>query len=94
MPMPKTLQLNIVLPETPLPSRTIAGLDLPADGGRLSVWANHQPIIAALIPGSMTIILETGQREQWTISAGALQVENNVATILVGEARQTLTESK
>ena len=91
--MSKTLQLNIVLPETPMPTRTVSGLDLPADGGRLSVWANHQPIIAALIPGSMTIILETGQRERWTISAGALQVENNVATLLVRDATQTLTES-
>ena len=90
--MPKTFQLNIVLPETPTPARTVAALDIPADSGRITLLANHQPIIAAIRPGLMTITLEDGTREQWTLSAGALQMEHNTATLLVREAMQRAAE--
>jgi len=84
----KTFQLEIVLPETPMPPRLINSIDVPASDGRLTVMANHQPMIAALTPGSMIIKDDNGKTETWTIGTGALQVENNVATILVRECTQ------
>ena len=79
-------QLDIVLPETPMPPRTVAAINVPASDGRLTVLAHHQPLIAALCAGRMTLTDEHEQQETWTISAGALQVEDNVATLLVREA--------
>ncbi len=84
--MANLFRLDIVLPEIPMPSREVAAINVPASDGRLSVQAHHQPLIAALIPGTMTIVDEHEQQETWTISAGALQVEDNVATLLVREA--------
>jgi F-type H+-transporting ATPase subunit epsilon len=86
--MPNLFQLDIVLPETPMPSRSIASIDVPAADGRLTVLANHQPLITVLIPGDVQITDENGSREHWIISSGALQVDNNVATLLVREATQ------
>ncbi len=53
--------------------------------------AHHQPLIAALKEGTMVVTDETGLQETWTISAGALQMEGNVATLL---ARTATLESR
>lgn len=71
-----------------MPSRTVASINVPATDGRLTVMANHQPLIAALAAGTMTVIDERDRQETWAISAGALQIEDNVATLLVREATQ------
>ena len=86
--MAHTFQLDIVLPETPMPSRQVVAIDVPAFDGRLTVMADHQPLLAALREGLMTITHENGNRETWTISRGALQVERNVATLLVRDATE------
>ena len=86
--MTKLFRLDIVLPETPMPSRSVAAINVPATDGRLTVMANHQPLIAALRAGTMTVVDEHDRQETWTISSGALQVEDNVATLLVREATQ------
>ncbi len=79
----KAFQLEIVLPETPLPPRSVVSIDVPAADGRLTVMANHQPLIAALQPGSVIIKDENDKLETWSTSAGALQVEKNCVTLLV-----------
>ncbi len=84
--MANTFQLAIVLPETPMPPRNVVAIDVPAAEGRLTIMAHHQPLLAALLTGPMTITDNSGERETWHISAGALQVENNIATLLVREA--------
>lgn len=84
--MSNTLQLKIVLPEASVPYRSIMGINVPAADGRLTVLANHQSLIAALVPGNAVITTEDGKRETWKISAGALQMEKNTATLLVTEA--------
>lgn len=89
--MNNTLQLIIVLPEKAVPPRPIRGIDLPAADGRLTLLAHHQPLIAALVPGTAIITSTTGERENWKLSAGAVQMEKNTACLLVTEA--TLLES-
>jgi F-type H+-transporting ATPase subunit epsilon len=84
--MRNTLQLEIVLPEAAIPARAIRGIDVQAADGRLTLLANHQPLIAALVPGTAIITTADGTREIWQLSAGALQMENNTATLLVAEA--------
>jgi F-type H+-transporting ATPase subunit epsilon len=87
--MPHTFQLNIVLPEVPLPPREVTAINVPATDGRMTILANHQPQITSLADGEMTVMDASGSHEQWTISAGALQIENNVVTLLVREATLT-----
>ena len=92
--MPKTFQLDIILPEMPVPSRTVTAIDLPAADGRLTVMANHQQMIAALKAGTMKITTEDNRQELWNISAGALQIENNVASLLVRTADKNENNEK
>ena len=91
--MANLFRLDIVLPETPMPPREVSAIDVPAKDGRLTVMAHHQPLIVALVPGVMTVVDDQDQRETWSISAGALQVEDNVATLLVREATQEAGEA-
>jgi len=84
--MSNTLQLEIVLPEAAVPARAIRGINVQAADGRLTLLANHQPLVAALVPGTAIITTVDGKRETWHLSAGALLMENNTATLLVTEA--------
>lgn len=84
--MSRPLQLKVILPEASAPLRTIQGIDVPAADGRLTVLAGHQPLIAALVPGTAIVTTPDGTRENWCISAGALQMEGDSAILLVTEA--------
>ena len=84
--MSDPLQLKIILPEASVPPRPIKGINVPATDGRLTVLAGHQPIVVALVEGDAIITTMDGTRETWTLSAGALQMENNTASLLVTKA--------
>ena len=72
-----------------MPSRTVTAIDVPTANGRVTILAHHQPLLAALLAGSMTVTDDEEKKETWAISGGALQVENNVATLLVRNAQAT-----
>ncbi len=84
--MSQPLQLKVILPEASVPPRTIQGIDVPAADGRLTILAGHQPLIAALVPGMAIVTTPDGARENWRLSAGALQMEGDTAILLVTEA--------
>ena len=84
--MSHPLKLKIILPEASVPPRIIKGIDVPASDGRLTVLAGHQPLIAALVAGTAVVTTADGSRENWRLSAGALQVEGDTAILLVTEA--------
>ncbi len=84
--MSRPLLLKIILPEASVPPRTIQGVDVPAADGRLTVLAGHQPLIAALVPGTAIVTAPDGTRESWRLSAGALHMEGDTAILLVTEA--------
>jgi F-type H+-transporting ATPase subunit epsilon len=89
--MSRPLHVKIILPEASVPPRVIQGLDVPAADGRLTVLAGHQPLVAALVPGTAIVSTVDGMRESWRLSAGALQMEGDTAILLVTEA--TLVEN-
>ncbi len=84
--MERTLRLEIVLPAASMPPRPVTGIDVQAADGRLTLLANHQPLIAALTAGPAIITTTNGKRELWQFSDGAIEMKNNTATLLVTEA--------
>jgi F0F1-type ATP synthase epsilon subunit len=55
------------------------------DDTRLSIYHGHAPLIARLLPGSITYATAKGQAEI-TISSGILKVSENQVTVYMGHA--------
>jgi F-type H+-transporting ATPase subunit epsilon len=58
----------------------------PGSAGKLGILANHAPLVSLLDAGTLHIIDAGGQTHRFATSAGFLQVRENRALVLVGEA--------
>ena len=59
-------------------SATIPGL-----AGYLGVWANHAPLVSALVPGVVTLRTDDQGAEQWlAVGAGFVEVSGNVVNVM------------
>jgi F-type H+-transporting ATPase subunit epsilon len=58
----------------------------PGAAGQLGVLANHAPLGSLLTPGEVRITDEGGQLHRFAVDDGFLQVRQNRALVLVGEA--------
>jgi F-type H+-transporting ATPase subunit epsilon len=50
-----TYELNIVTPERSVFDGSVSSTTLPGEEGYLGVWAHHAPMVAALMPGVLTV---------------------------------------
>ena len=58
----------------------------PGAAGKLGILANHAPLVSLLNAGELRIIAAGGAVHRYATSAGFLQVRENRALVLVGEA--------
>ncbi len=58
----------------------------PGTAGQLGILANHAPLVSTLDPGEVRIVDAGGETLRFVISDGFLQVRENRALLLVGEA--------
>ncbi|WP_373047593.1 F0F1 ATP synthase subunit epsilon [Vulgatibacter sp.] len=98
------IQLEIVTPEKRLLSQSVDSVKAPGMDGSFGVLPGHTPYVAALQPGSLTLI--QGNREQhYFIGGGFAQVQGDRVIILaesaesaeeidVERAERALTESQ
>ena len=56
-----TYELNIVTPEKSVFDGPVSSTTLPGEAGYLGVWAHHAPMVAALIPGVLTVFEGTSE---------------------------------
>ena len=54
--------------------------------GDLGISYGHGPLLTALIPGPVRLILEGGQEEVFYVSGGFLEVQKEVVTLLTDTA--------
>ena len=88
-----TFRLRIVTPDLAYPPREVESLDVPAEEGRLTVLARHQPMICLVRTGQARIAASGGP-EDWTIAAGVLRVDRGETVLLVPVARQGATRGE
>jgi F-type H+-transporting ATPase subunit epsilon len=83
-----TYQLSIVTPEKSVFEGEVSSATLPGQTGYLGVWAHHAPMVAALVPGALTV--HEGPSEQPTrilaIAGGFAQVAENRMILVVDAA--------
>jgi F-type H+-transporting ATPase subunit epsilon len=54
--------------------------------GELGITPRHAPLITRLKPGHIDVVLEGGERQQFYISGGILEVQPQVVTVLADTA--------
>ena len=81
--------LEILTPTGALPPRRLRFLDVPAEGGRLTVLPRHQPLICLLRAGEVVTRDEAGSEERWRIDTGTLTVGRAGVTLLTPRIEST-----
>jgi F-type H+-transporting ATPase subunit epsilon len=81
-------QLSIVTPEHNVFDGEVNSTTLPGESGYLGVWAHHAPMVAALIPGVLTV--HEGNSEQptraYAVGGGFAQIADNKLILIVDSA--------
>lgn len=75
-------KLSAVTPEKIAFEKDVTSIVAPGMVGYLGVLTNHAPLITPLVPGRLDVRDSSGQRFEYFITGGFLEVSKNVATIL------------
>ena len=59
---------------------------IPTTTGQYGIQAHHRNMIAAIVPGTLEMILPEGNKEYAVVSGGMVKVRNNEVLILVNSA--------
>jgi len=88
--MANTYKFELVTPERMLFSEDVVEMNAPGSEGYLGVLASHMPLLTALVPGEVRIVLADGRNESSiVISGGFLEVGPAKTTLLADAAELT-----
>ena len=84
--MAKPFQVDVVSPEEALWSGEAEFLVARTPAGEIGVMADHEPVMAALATGAVTVDGVGGSRTTIAVHGGFLQVLDNTVTLLTDRA--------
>ena len=84
--MANTFTVDVVSPEESLWSGEATFLVARTPDGEIGVMADHEPVMAALTTGAVTVDAEDGSRTTFAVHGGFLQVLDNTVTLLTDRA--------
>ncbi len=84
--MAMTMHCDIVSAEEKIYSGMVELLVATGTLGDLGVAPGHAPLLTALIPGPVRIVLQDGAEEIYYVSGGFLEVQSGVVTVLADTA--------
>ena len=89
------MNLEILTPERKLYSGDVYGVQLPGTDGLFEVLEKHAPLVAALKAGNLKILKDksAGNKSNYSIQGGFVEVFNNKVTVLVEGAVPVETSS-
>ena len=76
------MNLEIVTPDKKVYEGEITSIALPGIDGSFQILNNHAPIVSALGTGKMTVIDIEGQTQEYNISGGVVEMNNNKVIVL------------
>jgi F-type H+-transporting ATPase subunit epsilon len=80
------LQAEVLTPEGPVFSGELTQISARTEVGEVGVLANHQPILARLVPSELRLYSSESEVVTYAAAEGYLEVFANRARVLVGEA--------
>jgi len=78
----KPFHLTIARVDTELLKGEVYAVTLPAEDGEMTILANHEPYIAPLRAGTITVQNEQGSQD-FEIEGGFVEVSDNRAIVLL-----------
>ena len=84
--MSHTLRVDIVSAEAEIFSGDAQLVVATGEMGELGIAPRHAPLIARLKPGHVDVVLANGERQQFWVSGGILEVQPQVVTVLADTA--------
>jgi F-type H+-transporting ATPase subunit epsilon len=82
------MQLDILTPDKKIFSGNVYGVQLPGISGLFEVLDKHAPLVSALKPGSLKVLLDKNKTSSYDIQGGFVEVLNNKTTVLVEGASE------
>ena len=84
--MTHTLRVDIVSAEAEIFSGEAQLVVATGEMGELGIAPRHAPLITRLKPGHVDVVLGNGERQQFWVSGGILEVQPQVVTVLADTA--------
>jgi F-type H+-transporting ATPase subunit epsilon len=84
--MAMTMHCDIVSAEEKIFSGLVEILVATGTLGDLGVAPGHAPLLTALIPGPVRVVLQDGSEQIYYVSGGFLEVQSGVVTVLADTA--------
>jgi F-type H+-transporting ATPase subunit epsilon len=84
--MSHTLRVDIVSAEAEIFHGEAALVVATGEMGELGIAPRHAPLITRLKPGHVDVVLSNGERQQFWVSGGILEVQPQVVTVLADTA--------
>jgi F-type H+-transporting ATPase subunit epsilon len=84
--MSHTLRVDIVSAEAEIFHGDATLVVATGEMGELGIAPRHAPLITRLKPGHVDVVLANGERQQFWVSGGILEVQPQVVTVLADTA--------
>jgi F-type H+-transporting ATPase subunit epsilon len=81
-----TIRVEIVSAEAEIYSADATMVIATGEAGELGIAPRHTPLITRLKPGHVDVLLASGERQQFYVSGGMLEVQPQVVTVLADTA--------
>lgn len=77
------MNLTILTPEKEVFSGTVKSVKVPGTSGQFEVLRGHAAIVSSLVEGEVRVLDDAGQKLQYTIQRGFIEVINDEVSLLV-----------
>ncbi len=84
--MTQTIRVDIVSAEAEIYHGDAVMVVATGELGELGITPRHAPLITRLKPGHVDVVLAGGERQQFWVSGGILEVQPQVITVLADTA--------
>ena len=84
--MTNTIRVDIVSAQAEIFSGDATMVIATGELGELGITPRHAPLITRLKPGHVDVLLDGGERQQFYVSGGILEVQPQVITVLADTA--------
>lgn len=81
--MAKSFKVMIVTPDKTAFEGDAVAATIPGLAGYLGVWANHAPLVAAVVPGLVTLkVDDSGSEKYFSVGTGFVEISDNVVNLM------------
>ena len=82
--MAKSFKVLIVTPDKTAYEGDCVSANIPGLAGYIGVWANHAPLIGAVVPGMVELkVDEMGSLRRLSVGTGFVEINDNIVKLMV-----------